>query len=324
MRKTLFCLLLLALFATKAQAEQKNYAFDIWLSSFAGEAEAAGVSPATLGRVLPGISFDPGVIDLDRRQPESRLSFDSYARGILAPARIAKGKQLMGDYAQTLRAAETRFGIEPAMIVALWAIESNYGSNQGAHGVLDSLASLAFEGRRSSFFRKELIHALKIIDEERLDPDEMEGSWAGAMGQCQFMPSTFRAYAVDFDGDGNRNIWTNDIDAIGSIANYLKAEGWQAGWRWGREVKLSRPVAQNLVGLEVRKNLAFWRGKGVRTKNGKMLPNQRVDASLIQPDGPGGRSFLVYDNFRALMRWNRSTYFATSVGLLADQINGER
>lgn len=316
---SVFCFLTLLFLSGPARANEAG--FDPWLAHFALEAEAAGVSPATLARVLPQITFDESVIELDRKQPEGRLSFEAYARGILSPQRIEKGLRLKEDYADALRKISARTGVSPGTIIALWGVESSYGVNPGHYSVLDSLATLAYEGRRADFFKRELIHALKIIDEEQIDPEAFEGSWAGAMGQCQFMPSTFRAHAVDFDGDGKRDIWGSDRDALASIAHYLKAEGWKPNWRWGREVRLSRPVPAALIGLEVAHDLVFWAHQGLLLPSGRALPQEKVMASLVQPDGPGGRSFLAYDNFKALMRWNRSTYFATSVGLLADQID---
>jgi membrane-bound lytic murein transglycosylase B len=206
------------------------------------------------------------------------------------------------------------------MIVALWGIESNFGGNTGGFDVIPSLATLAYDGRRAAFFRRELLAALRALDDEKIDSSLMRGSWAGAMGQCQFMPTTYLRHAVDHDGDGRRDIWDNEADVFASIANYLVAEGWQGGRIWGREVRLKRPLPPEEIGLENRRGLAEWSKKGVQTPGGRPLPVAAMEASLIQPDGPGGRSFLVYDNFRALMRWNRSTYFAVSAGLLADRL----
>jgi len=219
-----------------------------------------------------------------------------------------------------LKTIEAQYGVPPRIVIALWSVESSFGRNTGGYNVIESLATLAFAGRRQAFFRNELLEALRIVDEERMDPSAMNGSWAGAMGQSQFMPSTYRRHAVDHDGDGHRDIWENERDVFASMANYLAAEGWQRSLTWGREVRLSKPLPESEIGLDRRRTLAEWNRLGVRTLGGKPLPKKKIEASLIQPDGPGGRSFLVYDNFRALMRWNRSTYFATTVGLLADKL----
>ncbi len=316
---------LLSLFvvASPAFAQVQAESFRAWLDNFAVEAEAQGVSPATLRRVLPTLEPDETVIELDRKQPESRISFSAYLHNVMPPSRIEKARRVKDDYAQALRGIAAQTGVPPGVVVALWGMESSFGANMGDYRVLDSLATLAFEGRRSAFFRKEFIEALKILDEEGAEAEALQGSWAGAMGQCQFMPSTFRRFAVDYDGDGRRDIWTNDYDALASIAHYIRAEGWKAAEPWGIEVKLTQAIPQAQTGLDVRHDAAVWNKKGVRTMAGKPLKDNGLSGSLVLPDGPGGRAFLVYDNFRALMRWNRSTYFAASVGLLSDQIDGD-
>jgi membrane-bound lytic murein transglycosylase B len=213
-----------------------------------------------------------------------------------------------------------RYGVEPRFVVALWAIESNYGEHIGSYPVLTALATLAFEGRRAAFFRGELIHALHILEEDRIAPGNMLGSWAGAMGQCQFMPSSYRRFAVDEDGDGRRNIWDSVPDVLGSIANYLAKQAWRPDQTWGRAVRVPAGFDANLVTLDSSKPIADWEKLGVRRADGGELPGKHLEASLVQPDGPGGPSFLVYENYRVIMQWNRSTYFATAVGQLADLI----
>jgi len=279
---------LIALFPAAARAEGEGFA--AWLQELEREAVASGIPESTVRNALSGITFDESVIELDRKQPEKTITFSEYVSNVLSPPRIRKGREIMRSHKKLLREIESGYGVPASIIVALWGIESSFGSNSGDYGVLESLATLAYEGRRAGFFRNELLEALRLINEERLDPYLLRGSWAGAMGQCQFMPSVFRRHAVDYDGDGRRDIWENEADILASIASYLAAEGWQRGKKWGRETTAS----------------------GAR---GHAQP-----ASLVQPDGPGGRSFLVYDNFRVLMRWNRSTYFAISAGLLADKL----
>ncbi|MDD5586787.1 MAG: lytic murein transglycosylase [Alphaproteobacteria bacterium] len=295
--------------------------FDQWLQGLAQEAVADGVSSQTVQQALSGLALDEDVIELDRKQPEKTIAFDAYLRNVLTAPRLKKGLELADEHRSLLRNISAQYGVPTGMIVALWGVESSFGRNGGNNNVVSSLATLAYEGRRADFFRGELMEALRLLDEEKMDPSLLLGSWAGAMGQCQFMPSTFRHYAADYNGDGRRNIWDEEADVFASIANYLVAEGWQSDQNWGREVRLSRGLPEGVTGLEQRRTLAEWGRLGVRTRGRKPLPASGLKASLIQPDGPGGRSFLVYDNFRALMRWNHSTYFATAVGLLADQLS---
>lgn len=322
--KRFFLLFLFFAFAPVPAMAQDDDAFNAWLIGFARQAEAAGVSPITLQQVLPQIDLDESVIELDRKQPEGKTTFAGYLRNTMPAFRIQKARRLYDEYADTLAAISAQTGVPSAIIVSLWGMESSFGANTGDYEVLDSLATLAYEGRRAKFFRRELIEALKIIEEERLDPSLLLGSWAGALGQCQFMPSTFRRYAVDYNLDGHRDIWGDESDVLASIAHYLRSEGWKAGQPWGREVKVTRRLPKSQTGLKVKHNLGVWSKKGVRGLSGQKLENNGLSASLVQPDGASGRSFLVYDNFRALMRWNRSTYFATSVGLLANQIDDGR
>jgi membrane-bound lytic murein transglycosylase B len=325
MRRTLFIAFVSALLCSSPVASiAQTEDFNQWLQGVAQEATSGGVSSQTIQQALSGITLDEDVIELDRKQPETTITFNDYLRNILSPARLGKGAEMMEKHRHLLSDIGERFGVPPGVIVALWGVESSFGRNGGHYNVVSSLATLAYEGRRAVFFRGELMEALHLLDEERMDPSLLSGSWAGAMGQCQFMPSTYRRYAADYDGDGRRNIWESEADVFASIANYLVAEGWQSGQSWGREASLPKRLPEGVAGLEHKYSLAEWARMGVRTKGRNPLPGLSLTASLIQPDGPGGRSFLVYDNFRALMRWNHSTYFATSVGLLADQLSATR
>ena len=204
--------------------------------------------------------------------------------------------------------------------MALWGIESNFGERQGSYSVFAALATLAYEGRRAAFFRRELLSALQIADKGYADAAEMRGSWAGAMGQNQFMPSTYLGYAVDFDGDGHRDIWRSLPDVFASMSNYLDKSGWNASYIWGREVFAPDSIAASRTGLEHRASLATWEQRGVRLPDGAALPAADIQASLLRMDGGAGPSYLAYGNFRALMAWNRSTYFGVSVGLLSDSL----
>jgi membrane-bound lytic murein transglycosylase B len=291
-----------------------------WVQQLEQEAIASGITPETAHAALDSAMPDDRVLALDQKQPETTVTFDHYAHSIVSPVRIQAGRRQMAAHEDELDAIAKRYGVPPQIIVALWGMESSFGHDSGRFSIIDSLLTLAYEGRRAEFFRKELIEALRILDQEHISASALRGSWAGAMGQCQFMPSTYLRYAVDYDRDGHRDIWTNTRDVWASIANYLAAEGWNADLTWGREVELEAGIDAAEIGLEYKHSLAEWAKAGVHSIDGSALPNKSLQASLIQPDGVDGRSFLVYDNYRALMRWNRSTYFATAVGLLADRI----
>lgn len=294
--------------------------FDSWLAELRRDAAAAGVGRATLDRALKGLRPIEEVVELDRRQPETRLTFAEYRRKVISESRINRGIERLRQHRPLLEQVSRRYGVAPATIVALWGLESSYGEFKGRFPVVGSLATLAWEGRRAAFFRKELIAALKILDRGDISPEGMYGSWAGAMGQCQFMPSTYLGYAADFDGDGRRDIWQSLPDVFASIANYLDRAGWDGGEIWGREVTLPRSLDRRHVGLGTRATLAEWRARGVRRADGSPLPDAALEASLVETDDGAGPAFLVYNNFRTIMVWNRSTYFALSVGLLADEL----
>jgi membrane-bound lytic murein transglycosylase B len=296
-------------------------AFSIWLSALQQDAIANGISPETARSALGVVMLDDRVVTLDQKQPEGTVTFDAYSRRIVSASRITTGHALLEKYSTELNEIGQRYGVQPQVIVALWGMESSFGRNSGDYNIVDSLVTLAYEGRRADFFRKELFNALRILDQEHIPATSLRGSWAGAMGQCQFMPSTYLRYAVDYNNNGVKNIWTEPTDVWASIANYIAAEGWKSDQTWGREVELQKDITASEIGLDHQHTLAEWQQWGVRSLDGSALPDKPLKASLIQPDGADGRSFLVYDNFRALMRWNHSTYFATAVGLLADRID---
>ena len=296
--------------------------FSGWLDGVRDEARASGISEATLSIALGGIAPLPRVIELDRNQPESTLRFEEYLARIVSEKRVQDGLALMAENGALLQRVAERYGVQPRFIVALWGVESDYGRLTGNFNVLAALATLAYDGRRSAYFRKELLQALRIVDEGHITPAAMTGSWAGAMGQNQFMPSSFLDFAVDFDGDGRRDIWSSRADVFASIANYLSTTGWSGSQSWGRQVRLPAGFDQSLIGLEQRRNLAEWSALGVKLADGGPLPAASLSASLAQPAGRGGAAYLVYDNYRTILHWNRSLYFATAVGLLADRLGG--
>ena len=300
---------------------EEETGFAQWRDRFSREIEAQGLSSITVQRALAQTEFLPNVIRLDRKQPEKSILFDRYVQNILTPARIQRGQELYQQHRRLLERIESEYGVAGKYIVALWGIETNYGQNTGKTDTLSALATLAYEGRRADFFRTELVHALRILDRGDTTVETLRGSWAGAMGQCQFMPSSFTKFAVDADGDGRRDIWGTLPDVFASTANYLAQSGWKTGEYWGREVRTPASIPEDWVGLESRRPLAEWARLGFRLIDGRPIPARTdMEASLVRPDGAEGRSFLVYDNYRVFMNWNRSTYFATTVGLLADRI----
>lgn len=314
-------LLVCVLLAVDNQATAQSGSFEAWLAQFRDEAAAEGISAATLDQALDGIEPIAEVIERDRRQPEGRLTFRDYNRRVLSPTRIERGRELMREHREVLERVAAEYGVQARFIVALWGIESSYGSFTGEFPVVGALATLAYEGRRAAFFRKELLQALRIVDQGDVTAAQMMGSWAGAMGQSQFMPSSYLAHAVDYDGDGRRDIWSTHPDIFASIANYLAKAGWNSRYTWGRQVQLPDNLEAVAAGLEVVRPLPEWHALGIRRANGHDLPRVALDASLLQMDDGEGPAYLVYNNFRVLMAWNRSTYFALTVGELADLID---
>ena len=315
--------LLSTLLTTGHAADAQEEDFAAWVSAFRAEAVTEGISPETLDAVLPGLTFRDRVVELDRRQPEGTLTYADYLSRVLPPARVNRGKRLLRQHQALLTEVGEAYGVQPRFIVALWGIESNFGRVTGGFPVLDALATLAFDGRRGEFFRGQLLDALRIVDDGHIQPDEMLGSWAGAMGQSQFMPSSFQQFAVDHDGDGRRDIWGTLPDVFASAANYLAQAGWRYDQTWGRQVRLPADFDLDLKGLEVIKSLNEWQVLGVRRSNGDNLPTRPLPASLILPGGPDGPAFLTYPNYRVLLRWNRSHYFATTVGQFADALSAQ-
>lgn len=316
--RTLLALALAAGSILPAQARE----FDRWLEEFRAEALAAGISNATLERALAGIEPIPRVIELDRRQPEFTLTFEQYLERVLPERRVRMGREMLAEHAELLAQIGAEYGVQPRFIVALWGIETDFGRITGGFPVIAALATLAHDGRRSEFFRGELMNALRILDQGHIEPGDMQGSWAGAMGQVQFMPSSFLRFARDHNGDGRKDIWGSTPDAFASAANYLARSGWDDDQTWGREVRLPAGFDQALVGRDIRRGLQEWQALGVRRPDGSDLPGPDLPAALVQPDGPGGRTYVVYGNYHVLLKWNRSDYFATTVGLLSDRIAG--
>lgn len=310
--------LALAVLSTPASAAQP---FAQWLQRLEKEAKQKGIGEKGLA-ALKGLEPIPRVIELDRRQPRSHMTFEEYFAKVVHEKRIDDGRRLLAEHRELVDAVADKHGVDPEFLVALWGVETNYGRITGDHPIVGSLATLAHEGRRASFFRKQLFAALQIIDEGHVSAADMKGSWAGAMGQCQFMPGTFLSYAIDHDGDGRKDIWSTQGDVFGSSANYLKRIKWKRGAGWGQEVQLPKGFDEALIGRKWKKPISAWTKLGVKGLSGEALKGDN-EASLVRPGDKSERVFLVHGNYHVLLKWNRSEYFATVVSLLADAIAAE-
>ena len=305
-----------------ANAREASKPFGPWLDELKAEAARKGIRAETLDVVIPTVKPIPRVIELDRRQPEFTLTLQQYLNRVVPSSRVKKGRSKFRENATLLTEIGRKFGVQPRFIVAFWGVETDFGRLDGGFPVISALATLAHDGRRSKFFRGELIRSLRIVDQGHIAHTNMKGSWAGAMGQFQFMPSSFERFAVDYDGDGRRDIWRNRRDAFASAANYLSKSGWKPDQTWGREVKLPAGFDKRLAGLEVRKGIRDWQALGVRRADGTDLPTRNLQSSIVLPEKTKGRAFLAYNNYRVILRWNRSSFFAVAIGSLADRIGG--
>ena len=292
------------------------------LDRLQAQAKSEGIRAQTIANVFPGIEIRQRVLELDRKQPEFTTTFADYIGRRVTATRVDKGRQLYQQHKTLLQKITAATGVPGHYLVAFWGMETNYGGYLGRVSTMNALATLACDQRRSRYFSREFIAALKLIDNGDVDPQIMKGSWAGAMGHVQFMPSVYLRYAMDGDGDKRRDLWGSLEDALWSAANYLRAEGWESGLRWGREVLLSEQFPFHEVGLSKPKSLKEWKRLGVKDAFGRELPELDISASVIVPAGHKGPSFLVYKNFKVIMRWNRSESYAISVGHLADRIAG--
>jgi membrane-bound lytic murein transglycosylase B len=297
--------------------------FGAWLRGVRAEAAREGISAAVLDDALAGLQPLARILELDRRQPESVQTLEQYLASRLTTTKIENGRRRLAEHAALLARVRQRFDVQAPYLVALWGIESDYGRFMGDFQTVASLATLAHDGRRSAFFRGELLSALRILQSRRMRSADLRGSWAGAMGQCQFMPSNYLAHAVDFGGDGKADIWADLGDVFASMANFLGKLGWRGDEGWGYEVRLPEGFDRGLIDPEtVRKPVAAWRELGVRRPDGGRLTGDDAGAAISQPDGAGSRAFLITGNFRVLRRWNTPQRFRIAVGLLADRIAG--
>lgn len=296
--------------------------FRACVAGLADEARRAGISERVVEDVLENVERVERVIELDRDQPEFTRTFAQYYTARVTPERVRRGRELLAEHRDLLLGIQRETGVPAHYLVAFWGLETNFGSYFGNIPVPDALATLACDPRRSRFFTGELLSALTIIDSGDVLPDAMVGSWAGAMGHVQFLPSVFLAHAVDADGDGRRDLWGSIPDAMASAARYLSASGWQPGLRWGRQVSLPDGFDFTLAGRDREQPLAEWSALGIRDAYGNPIPRLDLPASLLVPGGHDGPAYLVYENFEVILRWNRSEYYAISVGRLADRLAG--
>jgi len=307
----------------RAAADSERLSFADWLMLLRSDAIAAGIDPELFDRAFAGISPNPDVLAADSSQPEFTRPVWDYLDGAVSPPRIARGRLLLTQHRATLNRIEQRYGVDAETLVAIWGLESNFGSNIGNHNVLRSLATLAYEGRRQVFWRSQLLAVLQILQHGDISAERLVGSWAGAMGQTQFMPTTYNQHAVDFDGDGRRDLWSSSSDALASAAHYLKTSGWQLGQPWGFEVQLPAGFDYALADPEDRRALAAWLALGVKPV-ATTVPTALADASatLLLPAGHRGPAFLLLGNFRSILKYNNSTAYALAIGLLADGLRG--
>ncbi len=318
--RVLLLLVALMFTATSSVFAASESDFNAYVKSLKNEALEQGFSSTLLDRAFNDITFRPTAVKADKNQPEKKITLDDY---IVSRVPDWKAEQAVQKYLSNralLDKIGEEYGVQPRFIVALWGNESNFGKIQGSYSVLSALASLAYEGRREALFKKNFFAALTILDQGHIPIDSFKGSWAGAMGQTQFMPLSFLTYAVDYDGDGKKDIWGTPADVFASIANYLSSEGWDDSGTWGRQVRLTQDVPISGLSKANMRPLSYWQEQGVRRFDGSDLPKVDVKASLIMPDGESGRIYLVYNNFHTLMKWNRSSYFGVSVGYLSERI----
>lgn len=309
-----------ALSCLAGSALAATQSFDAFLQGVRAEARRQGVSDAVLQRALGGLRPNQRVLELDRRQPEFTQTWEQYRDARLSQQRVDAGRRAFADNRATLEAVQGRFRVSPRIVVAIWGLETNYGGFTGNFNVIESLATLAWDGRRASYFRTELLAALRILQGGHVTPERMRGSWAGAMGHPQFMPSNFDRLAVDMDGDGKRDIWGSIPDALGSIGHYLQRSGWREEELWGREVVLPSGFNPEEARRDNTRPLRDWVRMGVRRPDGSALPALDLETAILMPGAPGGQAFAIYPNFNVIRRYNPSNYYALVVGMLSDRV----
>jgi len=320
--KFYFTILLFVIITNNLLADTEE--FSIWLDNFKIRAEKSSISRTTIDETLSRVELIPRIIELDRNQPEFTLTLSQYLRNVVSKKRIKKGISKIRENWELLEIISNEYNVQSRFIVALWGIETDFGRVTGGFPVIDALVTLSYDGRRGKYFSKELINALKIIDQGHISYDQMIGSWAGAMGQTQFMPSSFLSYAQDYNKDGRKDIWGTKEDALASAANYLSKLKWNNNETWGREVIVNDNfiLSEDELTLQNKKKISDWQSFGVRRMDGSDLPKKNIEGYLIKiKDTNKERYFLVYQNFKKILKWNTSNYFAIAVGILSDSIN---
>ncbi|MGB3316716.1 MAG: lytic murein transglycosylase [Albidovulum sp.] len=299
-----------------------NAGFDQWIAGFRNRATAQGIRQDVLDRAFDGIGYNADVIQKDRNQSEFTKTIWDYLDSAASDTRIANGKAALKANRDLLERIEAAYGVEKEVVVAIWGLESAYGTFRGSTPMIAALATLAYDGRRGAFFESQLIAALKIVQAGDVDPRAMTGSWAGAMGHTQFIPTSYLDYAVDFTGDGKRDIWSDDpTDALASTAAYLAGFGWQKGQPWGVEVRLPEGFDVELTGERIKKSPADWAALGIRDMADQMVPDHGP-ASILLPAGAKGAAFMIFQNFHVIERYNTADAYVIGVGHLADRIRG--
>ncbi|ABM02914.1 lytic murein transglycosylase [Psychromonas ingrahamii 37] len=288
------------------------------------EAKENGIDPDVIENAFANVEFLQRSVKSDKEQPEFKLTLDTYIPRAVPEWKVKQARKAYQEHYQLLHEIGNAYGVQPRFIVALWGIETNFGRFTGNHYIISSLTTMAYEGRREALFKKQLFAALIILQQGHVDPEDFIGSWAGAMGQVQFMPTSYLNYAVDYDGDGKKDIWNTNADIFASAANYLKTEGWNNNETWGRQVLLPDNFDLQLSESKQKKSLQEWQDLGVRRYDGSALPKVDINASIVIPDDKDGRIYLAYNNYHVLMHWNRSYYFATAVSYLSERINEPR
>lgn len=316
MRKLLIVILSLSLAVTALARES----FQSWLKGFKQQAVAEGINPQFFDEVFKGMTIGHQQIHFDRTQPEKRLTFLQYRNKRADAYRIRMGQQEYKKNKTLLVKLGHEYGVDPAYIISIWGLETSYGRYMGSFDVIRSLATLAYEGRREDFFRKELVYALEILQEGHVDRKHFKGEWAGGSGHTQFLPSSWHHYAVDHNGDGHKDIWRNKEDALASIANYLSLNGWKVDQPIRAQVVLPSNFPESLLGYKVKKSVNDWRRLGVHAASGWQLPHQNLEASIVHPYG--GPDYMVFNNWRVIMTYNYSTFYAGTISYMADKIVG--
>jgi peptidoglycan lytic transglycosylase B len=296
--------------------------FHAFLRDFRAEALKAGIMPATYDRAVSSIALNPKVEELNEKQPEFVRPIWEYLAGAITETRIARGHDSMAAHAQLFARLQDSYGVPQEVLTAIWGLETGYGQNEGSFNLFEALATLAYDGPRMEYGRRQFIAALKIADIEGRDPATMTGSWAGAFGHTQFVPTTFLEYAVDGDGDGKRDVWNSPADALASAANYLKQSGWRSGESWGEEVQLPQGFAYEQAEAGLRKPIAEWAKLGVHDAAGQPLQDSADEAAILLPAGYRGPAFLVRNNFNVILRYNAASAYALAIGLLSDRLKG--